>query len=104
MAKFSTPALEVLFIDDKGEEQHIEHIQTIAADQFSFDMIRRNSPNFPSQKDAPMLWVYILAFNALRRKKVIADTHKFDEWIESNLLSADVLQKNEQAPAPLVEQ
>lgn len=102
MAKFSTPPIEVIFIDDNGEEKHIDRIQTIAADQFAYDMIRRNSPNFPDNREAPLLWVYILAFSALRRKKVIGEHHKFDDWIQNNLLSADVI-KDDDKPAPLVE-
>ncbi|MBM7052217.1 hypothetical protein [Rothia sp. ZJ1223] len=100
MAKFSTPVLSIIFLNDEGEETTIERIQTVAADQFAFDMMRRNIKDFPSQRDAPMLWCYVLAFSALKRTKQIAPAHTFDKWVETSLLSADVVR--EEAPeAPL---
>lgn len=103
MPKFSTPALYVFFKNDKGEDVEIQKIQTVAADQLAFDMIRRNTPNFPSQSEAPMLWAYILAFSALRRTKQIDRSHSFETWIEENLYSVEVLPK-EEASAPLAGQ
>lgn len=102
MPKFSTPALYIFFKNDKGEDTEIEKLQTTAADQLSFDMIRRNTPNFPSQTEAPMLWAYILAFAALRRTGVISDKHQFEEWISQNLHSVDLLPK-EEADYPLAQ-
>ncbi|MBF0809121.1 hypothetical protein E4U03_10975 [Rothia nasimurium] len=101
MAKFSTPALSIIFTNDEGQEVTIERIQTIAADQFAYDMIRRNTPNFPSHTEAPLLWCYVLAFNALKRTGQIGKEHRFDTWIEEHLLSADVLREQADDAAPL---
>ena len=103
MPRFSTPALYIFFKNDNGEDTEIEKLQTTAADQLSFDMIRRNTPNFPSQSEAPMLWAYILAFAALRRTGLIAGNHQFEDWISKNLHSVDILPK-EESEAPLVQQ
>lgn len=102
MIKFSTPALAILFTNDEGKETEIEKVQTTAQDQFAFDMLRRNHKNLPSQSEAPMMWAYILAFNALRRKKLIGEHHTFDSWIENNLLNVEIV--TDKAPANLAQQ
>lgn len=102
MPKFSTPALYIFFKNDKGEDTEIEKLQTTAADQLAFDMIRRNTPKFPSQQEAPMLWGYILAFAALRRTGVISAEHQYEDWISKNLHSVDILPKSE-AEYPLAQ-
>lgn len=102
--KYDTPNINVHYLDDSGKERSYTNLQTVAADQFGYDMIRKNTPGgLPERKEAPELWVYILAYRALRRKGKISDALSWDKWIEQNLLSVDFNLSPEQEEAFLAQ-
>lgn len=102
--KYDTPNLNVHYIDDDGKEKTYAGLQTVAADQFGYDMIRKNTPGgLPARKDAPELWVYILAYRALRRKNKVGDALTWDKWIEQRLLAVEFNLTDEQQEAFLAQ-
>lgn len=94
MAKFSTPKVSILYIDAQGQEVE-ETVQTTAADQYVFDMLRANKKNLASVNEAPQLWAYILSWAALKRLKKIQDGD-FDNWIRTSLQNVEIVQDDQQ--------
>lgn len=98
------PLVEVTYLDENGDEQHLKELQTDARDQFAFSMIRRATKDIPAQKDDPGLWMGIIIFTAMRRAGHLADGLTWDNFLGNQLIDYKVLNTPAQqgAAAPLV--
>lgn len=62
----NTPRFRIVYKDGAGREQLADDVQAIQADVIRYDLLRRKYA-FPDIKDAPMLWVTVVAWSALVR-------------------------------------
>lgn len=84
------PLVEVTYLNKAGEQVE-KTVQTDARDQFAFSMIRRSTPNIPTQKDDPNLWLGIIVFTAMRREGYTEQGDTWDTFLGESLLDYQVL-------------
>ena len=69
--KLSSPRLRVT-VEDEGGALVQYDVQTSNADMIRFDLLRQRK-GWPSMKEAPMLWMTVLAWHALKRSGKAGD-------------------------------